>query len=124
MYWRCLVSEGTNTALLIVPLMLLWWLSKSDAPLFYGWSAKGFDGKPYAWMLAFMFVLIMLYSAIWYEDYSPTYPRVQRLISIDEFPDLPWWQVISYEFVYLLNFIGVEHFFRGFLIMAFAVNVG
>lgn len=112
---KCLVNV-TRTLEIVAPLLLLRWLwdRRGDGGL-YGLAWRGFTWRPYLLMLA-----IMTPPIIW-ASFQPAflkaYPifdpwRLQR--------ELGWSAFITYpvhEVCYALRFIGVELFFRGFLVI-------
>jgi membrane protease YdiL (CAAX protease family) len=57
-------------------------------------------------------------------DFLHTYPKVQRIDFIDQYVthSYPW--KLLYELSYGIDFVTIELFFRGFLILAFARFAG
>ena len=103
-------------------LFIYWTFTDKKNQPFYGFTSKNFDFKPYLVMLACMVPLIAAAST--QADFLTSYPRVQRLQSIDiTIPGHLKFYVI-YEILYGLDFFTIEFFFRGFMILAFVGIVG
>lgn len=115
-----------SNAILLGPMMcilpVIWWFvfDRKQEPRLYGCSLKYVDWKAYFILLAFMVPLIVAAST--QADFIRYYPKVARLFS-DDFPPQTW-SVLLYEFFYGLDFVYIEFFFRGFLVIAFARFLG
>lgn len=88
----------------------------------YGFTLRGFDVKPYFLMLLIMFPLIAWAS--FQPDFLRSYPVYK-----DDFQMLaqhiqPWKAAASFELSYAFRFVGVELFFRGFLIIGMIKLIG
>ena len=70
--------------------------------------------KPYLIMLLIMLPLIII--ACTQKDFLTTYPKVQFLESLDI--SSKKWHYIIYELCYGFDFLSIELFFRGFLILS------
>lgn len=90
--------------------------------LFYGSRIKGLDWTPYLWMLCFMLPLITL--AATQSDFQAMYPKLQNIEGIIHEDGFHWWHKLIYELSYGSDFISIEFFFRGFLVLALAKYVG
>lgn len=90
--------------------------------LFYGSRIKGLDWSPYLWMLCFMLPLIAL--AATQPDFQAMYPKLQNIEGIFQEDGFRWWHKLLYELSYGSDFITIEFFFRGFLVLALAKYVG
>lgn len=105
-------------SLLFVPVLGYWfWFDRKNEP-FYGFSGKKVDYKLYFLLLLCMVPLIVFAST--QTDFLSYYPRAKRLTDYN----LPLWRYLLFETCYAIDFIGIELFFRGFLIMAFTRVVG
>lgn len=88
---------------------------------FIGWNTKGFQWGPYLLLLACMVPLVAMVAGK--PDFLATYPKLKALNFLA--PDGPaWWQMLLYELGYGSDFITIEIFFRGFLVILFARYVG
>ena len=94
---------------------------RKDQP-FYGFTTKNYNTKPYFVMLLIMIPLIAAASS--QADFLTTYPRVQKLLSLNIEVSAHWKHFAIYEFLYGLDFFTIEFFFRGFMILAFIGIVG
>ncbi|WP_315816035.1 CPBP family intramembrane glutamic endopeptidase [Paraflavitalea speifideaquila] len=52
-------------------------------------------------------------------DFLQTYPKVQRIAFIDDHATTSWPWKFLYELSYGIDFLTIEFFFRGFLVLAF-----
>lgn len=89
---------------------------------FYGFTGKHMDWKPYLLMLLMMVPLVAVASV--QEDFQLVYPKLDTVTAgiNGERPGL--WQKILFELSYGTDFISIELFFRGFLILAFVKWAG
>lgn len=110
---KCLLALGFMT--------LLWKWGRYEGPV-AGMSAKGFDAKPYFILLGLMVPLVVFAST--QADFLRTYPKVHRIDFIEPFVHQTWGYKLLYEISYGIDFLTIETFFRGFLILAFARYAG
>src|SRR4029077_20114985 len=83
---------------------------------FKGRKPKNMNWKPYLIMLLIMIPLIAAAST--QPDFQAMYPKL-KLVTDISFNRLSWWQKLLFELSYGSDFITIELFFRGFLILAF-----
>jgi hypothetical protein len=96
-------------------LLFIWWrVFDRDQP-FYGLTVKGLNWKPYLIMLLVMVPLIAAAST--QPDFLAVYPKLKMLYENDVQPS--WWHKLLFELSYGSDFVTIELFFRGFLILAF-----
>ncbi len=112
LYWPVLL-------LFIVACLFFIWKSGlvKDSQNFYGIKTKEMNWKPYLIMLLIMVPLITWAS--FQADFLQTYPKIKMIAGIDGVAQLSWWQKLLFELSYGSDFISIELFFRGFLILAF-----
>jgi len=106
-------------ALLIITgviLFTVWKIFDADQPL-YGLKTKGMNWKPYWMMLLIMVPLIAAAST--QPDFLAMYPKLKIIADVQTIDQLWWWQKLLFELSYGSDFITIELFFRGFLILAF-----
>jgi len=97
-------------------LFIVWKMFNSEQPI-YGIKTKGIDWKPYWLMLLIMFPLIAAAST--QPDFQHVYPKMKLITGIGELKDFSFWQKLLFELSYGSDFITIEFFFRGFLVLAF-----
>jgi hypothetical protein len=87
-----------------------------------GLTMRGFDARPYFLLLALLLPLIALAST--QSDFLAVYPKVKNLSFIDlhAHPSWPW--KLLYEISYGLDFLGIELFFRGLLVVSLVRYAG
>lgn len=112
-YWTRCLNWVIRVFAVLIPVLFLWWIKDRDNQPFYGTAALK-DIKPYLIMLLIMIPLIALAST--QRDFLQMYPKARFLAQLD----LPTkrWHYIFYELCYGFDFISIEFFFRGFLILS------
>jgi hypothetical protein len=88
------------------------------APPFFGLTRKGFAPRPYLWILLFMVPVIALAST--QHDFLLAYPKVKSIAFINGYAQPAWPWKLLYEVSYGLDFVSIELFFRGFLVIGLA----
>jgi hypothetical protein len=103
----------------LIPVYIVWLLKDKNTQPFYGTAALG-NVKPYLLMLVFMLPLIALAST--QPDFLHMYPKAKFLSALDL--SHKNWRYVIYECCYGFDFVSIEFFFRGFLILALAKICG
>ena len=109
------ISWVVRVFVLLVPLFIVWLIKDSNNQPFYGIKALT-SIKPYLLMLLVMVPLIALAST--QNDFLQTYPKARALAAL---PANGWagkLRYVVYELCYGFDFVSIEFFFRGFLILA------
>jgi len=118
-YWNRVVYWPLKLLVMLGGLMIFWkYFNKENH--FYGVGTSGFKPRPYAWMLLIMIPLIAAAST--QPDFLKMYPKLQHMIP--QHYSLPVWKKLLFELSYGLDFVGIELYFRGFLILAFVQWAG
>ena len=107
--------------LVLVLVAMIWKWGRYEKPV-SGLRFKGFDAKPYFILLACMIPLVVLASSR--PDFLNTYPKVHRIDFIGPYTQHETGWELLYELSYGIDFITIEFFFRGFLILAFVRYAG
>ena len=115
-YWNRIVFWPIRLAMTALLLFIVWKSFYRDRS-FFGLTFKQFDWRPYAWMLLIMVPLIAAAST--QQDFLHTYPKLKMIN--DDIANLPhgWFYKLLFELSYGSDFITIELFFRGFLILGF-----
>ncbi len=103
---------------IIVPLFLIWLIVDRSNQPFYGFSAKQHKAKLY-WGLLLAMVPLIAYAST-QGDFLNYYPRASKLNQAHASAPM----LLLFEFFYGLDFVSIELFFRGFMVMAFVRYVG
>ncbi len=114
-YWPVLV-------ILTATLLFIVWKIYRHPDNFYGLTVKNLDLKPYLLMLLMMIPLIAAAST--QPDFIATYPKLKVIEGINEAPGMSALHKLIFEISYGSDFITIELFFRGFLVLAFVKWVG
>jgi hypothetical protein len=87
-----------------------------------GLTTRNFKATPYFGLLLLLLPLIALAST--QHDFLQVYPKVQHLSFIDDYTHPAWPWKLLYELSYGLDFLGIELFFRGLLVIGLLRFVG
>jgi hypothetical protein len=93
-----------------------------DDPCFFGISLKNIKLRPYFYLLFFMLPLIVAASV--QSDFLHVYPKVKNVDFINGYSQRPILWKAFYEISYGLDFMTIELFFRGFLVLSFVRFAG
>ena len=115
-------SNLSSFVAVIVPCLLVYFVVKHFKPELYGLRLNGARVLPYFWLILFMVPLIYLASLR--PDFLETYPSYKdyyeyRFLGVDQ-----WVTADLYELCYGFDFLSVELFFRGFMVVALSRFVG
>ncbi len=111
LYWPVLL-------LLVISILFITWKFFDPQQPFYGTTTKNINWKPYWLMLLIMLPLIAAAST--QPDFLAMYPKLKETGETAT----TWWQKVLFELSYGSDFIGIEIFFRGFLVLAFVKWAG
>jgi hypothetical protein len=89
-------------------------------PKALGLNTRKFSVAPYLLMLLFMVPLIA--AAAMLPDFQELYPRMRNIPYLR--PPGHFWEKLLYECSYGLDFLSIELYFRGFLVLVFARYAG
>lgn len=107
--------------LVVAAVLFVIWKTIDKGKEIFGLNAKGFSPKPYWIMLAIMVPIIALAST--QPDFLAYYPKLKNINYLPETEFKKYYQLF-YEFCYGIDFITIELFFRGFLVLAFVKYAG
>jgi len=112
-FWSRCLNWIIRVVVVMLPVFIIWWLKDRQSQPFYG-SKPLPDISPYWLMLLIMLPLVAL--AATQADFLSMYPRAKFLTGLD----LPAkkWHYLLYELCYGFDFVSIEFFFRGFLILS------
>ena len=114
-FWLQCLNWVIRVILVMIPIYIIWLIKDRKNQRFYGLQALK-SIKPYLSMLLIMVPLIALAST--QKDFLAMYPRAGFLKGLD----LPARKLhyILYELCYGFDFVSIEFFFRGFMILSLA----
>ncbi len=118
-YWLRCISWIVRVVVLMIPVFIIWFIKDKGNQPFYGINALG-NAKPYFIMLLLMVPLIALAST--QKDFLHTYPKVKFLYSLSFANEK--WRYVLHELCYGFDFLSIEFFFRGFLILSLVKTCG
>ncbi len=112
-FWSASIGWVVRVFVVLIPVYLLWQIKDKSNQPFYG--SRALDNiKPYLIMLLIMIPLIALAST--QKDFLEMYPKAKFLTGLQ----LPSKKLhyLFYELCYGFDFVSIEFFFRGFLILS------
>ena len=115
-YWNHIIYWPALLVVIAAILFLIWRYADKAQP-FYGLTKKGLSWKPYLLMLLMMLPLIAAAST--QADFLAVYPKLKSVTGLYTDNGISWWHKLLFELSYGSDFISIELFFRGFLILAF-----
>jgi hypothetical protein len=109
---------------MILPIVywFLWHQKTNPEWHFYGFTTKNFYIKPYLIMLAMMMPL--LYWASLRPDFLSMYPRYKAGMAEYYWQIPTYFTIATYELSYSLQFVCLELFFRGFIVLSLSKYLG
>lgn len=121
-YTKQLAGNLSSLFTVIIPLYVIYFMTPYFKPELYGLRLNGAKARNYFWLILFMIPL--LYIASLRPDFLETYPTYRDNFEYKFWNTDQWKTVGIYELCYGFSFIGVELFFRGFLIVALSRFIG
>ncbi len=112
-YWTKTLNWVVRVFVVLIPVFIIWLIKDRNNQPFYG-SALLKNVKPYLLMLLIMVPLVALAST--QDDFLQMYPKAKLLNDL-ALPSKQWYYIL-YELSYGFDFISIEFFFRGFLILS------
>ena len=114
-YWNHVIYWPLKLLVIGSCLWLIWKLFERKQP-YYGFSRKYFEIKPYLIMLLLMIPLVA--AASFQKDFLYVYPKLKIIQFFFEDGNSGLYKFL-YELSYGSDFVTIELFFRGFLVLAF-----
>lgn len=119
LFWTRSLNWVVRVFVVMIPVFIIWWIKDRNNQPFYGTIVLK-NVKPYLTMLLIMIPLIALAST--QNDFLQMYPKAKFVDPLN-LPSKRWYYII-YELCYGFDFISIEFFFRGFLILSLAKICG
>jgi hypothetical protein len=120
-YWNQVSYWPARLIMLVMMLLFIWALFYRKES-FFGFTIKNFKWKPYLLMLLVMVPLIAAAST--QPDFLDMYPKLKDVNPVLAGVENRWFYHLLHELSYGSDFISVELFFRGFLVLAFVKIAG
>lgn len=120
-YYAIVANLPSKLMVVMMLLAFVWWLGDYQRP-FFGATTKDVNTTPYLLMLLIMMPLIAWAS--FQHDFLLTYPKLKQIAFINTYSNYQWWHALLFEIAYGIDFITIELFFRGFLVLAFVRYAG
>jgi hypothetical protein len=120
-YWMIVLQLPLKLFFLLAVLFFVW-KSDRDKESFFGLTTKNFQPKPYLFILALLIPVVAI--AATQHDFLQAYPKVKNIYFVNNYTHQQWLWKLIYEISYSLDFVSIELFFRGFLVIGFIRFVG
>jgi membrane protease YdiL (CAAX protease family) len=112
-FWLRCFNWVIRVFVLLIPVFIIWLIKDKNNQHFYG--TRVLDTiKPYLIMLLIMIPLLALAST--QKDFLNMYPKAKFLTTLQIGHQK--WRYVLYELCYGFDFVSIEFFFRGFLILS------
>jgi hypothetical protein len=118
-YWAIVMQLPAKLLLFVIVLWALWkvgWLDET------GLRTRGFHAAPYLGLLLLLVPLVALAST--QPDFLRVYPKVRAVDFMSSYPGPLWIWRAGYELSYGLDFLSIELFFRGLLVIGLVRYAG
>lgn len=115
-YWNHIFYWPALVVIIAFLLFIIWNIFDTQQP-FYGIKTKGMNWRPYLIMLLIMLPLIAAAST--QPDFLAVYPKLKAIAGVENEKGMHWLYKLLFELSYGSDFIIIELFFRGFLVLAF-----
>lgn len=116
-FWNCKAYF-----IYLIPFFLYKILFDREQKGFYGFTLKNFDARPYFTML--LIVLPLIIAASFQPSFQQAYPNYRPGVMEEAFGYSPWATTGLFQLAYGLDFISVEFFYRGFLVIGMVRFLG
>ena len=120
-YWSHILYWPIRVTILMV-ILFGFWRTYQPKQSFYGLTTRNFKFAPYFWMLVIMVPLIAIASM--QPDFQQAYPKLKNVLPLPNGAEPSWFYKLLFELSYGSDFLAIEVFFRGFLILGFMKWVG
>lgn len=116
------VKNLINVLTMVLPMIIFYRLYDRQVGSFYGLTLRGFNYKPYLFMLLVMVPVVT--AASFTESFNDFYPIYKRNAVHAHLQIAEWIPAMVYELAYGWNFLTVELAFRGFMVLSLASIMG
>lgn len=112
-YWYYIFNRLMKIITLLLPVSLFWLVKDRKVETVYGFKTN-FNWQPYFVLVVMMLPAVAAASS--HPSFLKTYPAAFHVIGSIHQNDWPRW--FLYELCYGLDFLSIEYFFRGLLVIA------
>ena len=119
-YWKLIVNWPLKCLFILACIYAVWIASGYEKPV--AGMNRNFNSRPYLLLLLCAIPLIVLGAAT--NDFQQAYPKVKNIAFIFPHTHFDFVTQLAYELSYGMDFLTIESFFRGFLVLVFVRYVG
>lgn len=119
-YWKMISNWPLKCLMILIFIQIIWRLNGYERPV--AGMNRYFNWKPYLLMLLCATPLLAIAASM--EQFHQTYPKVKNVSFILPYTSHDALVKLLYEISYGLDFLTIESFFRGFVVLAFVRYVG
>jgi len=114
-HWKLIVNWPLKCLFILASIYAVWMASGYEKPV--AGMNQNFNWKPYLLLLLCAVPLVIVAAAT--SDFQHTYPKVKNIAFIFPYTQYDFVSQFAYELSYATDFLTIESFFRGFLVLAF-----
>lgn len=119
-YWKLTMNWPLKCVFILAIIYSVWRLNHYEGPVAgMNWN---FKWKPYILLLLCAMPLLVVAGAM--TEFQQTYPKVKNIAFIFPITKSDFIPALLYELSYATDFLTIESFFRGFVVLAFVRYVG
>jgi hypothetical protein len=119
-YWQTILNWPIKSVVILAILYATWHWHKYPKPI--AGMNRNFNWKPYVILLLCAIPIVAVAGTM--GDFESTYPKVKSIAFIYPYSSNDFLHQLAYEFSYGTDFLTIEAFFRGFVVLAFVRYVG
>lgn len=118
-YWVIVTQLPAKLLLFLFVMWILWKIKWVES---VGLTTKDFHAGPYVGLLLLLVPLVALAST--QPDFLRVYPKLKNIAFMGNYPGPLWPRQAGYELSYGLDFLSIELFFRGLLVIGLVRYAG
>jgi len=119
-FWRLILTWPVKCILMLSAIYCIWFWSRTRRPV--AGMNQNISWKPY--LLLLLCAIPLLGIAATMSDFQQTYPKVKNIAFIYPFTRFDLLPTLLFELSYGMDFLTIESFFRGLLVLAFVKFAG
>ena len=119
-YWKFILNWPLKCLFILASIYTIWIASGYDKPV--AGMNRNFNWPPYLLLLICAVPLLVMAAAT--NDFQQAYPKVKNIAFIFEYTQYDFLSQMAYELSYGTDFLTIESFFRGFVVLGFVRYVG
>lgn len=119
-FWALVLNWPVKCIVMLAVIYGIWSWGEYEKPV--AGMNRNFNWKPFVLLLLFVIPLVAVASTM--SDFQHTYPKVKNIAFIYPYTRNDFLPAFLYELSYGTDFLTIESFFRGFVVLAFVRYAG